>query len=146
MMLWLKANWTFYIKDILKENVDSKWRGFNKREKIKAGFMLDTASCLSRGYLPWIGSQGCASGKTLFTHFLNCSTRPPFWHFSVPQDLYFNKKSQNFPIFCLKCLELVNFQFLSPKIEQIQSSKPHLGQQSVLKAAFLSKNSVQQAP
>ena len=46
--------------------------------------------------------------------------RPSFQHFSV-QDPHFNQKSQNFPIFCskcLNCLNLVNFQFLSLKIGQ----------------------------
>ena len=61
---------------------------------------------------------GCAAGKTPFSRSLNCSTRPPFQHFSVPHDSHFNQKSQNFPIFYSKCLNLVNFPYLSLKIGQ----------------------------
>ena len=88
--------------------------------------------------------QGCAAGKTAFSSSFSRSTKPSFQDFSVPQDPHFNQKSKNFPIFCSKCLNLVNFQFLNIKSAKIQFWKPHLGQKSVLKATFLSKKKKKQ--
>ena len=53
-----------------------------------------------------------------FSRSLSRSTRSPFQHFSVPQDPHFNQKSQNFPIFYSKCLNLLNFQLLNLNIRQ----------------------------
>ena len=65
--------------------------------------------------------------------------KTPFQHFSVPQGSSFNKKSQNFPIFCSKCLNLVN-----PVLEASFGSK--LSSENSIFSYLLSKISVQQAP
>ena len=92
-------------------------------------------------YLPWKGLRGCVAGKTPFSLSLSRSTRPPFQRFSVPQDPHFNQKSQNFPIFCSKCLNLVNFQFLSLKFWPISSSGSLIwAKNQFLKQHFCQKN------
>ena len=57
---------------------------------------------------------------------------------------HLNKKSQNFPTFCSKCLNFVNSQFLSLKIDQKMSlgslTHAHLDQKSDLQEVLLSKN------
>ena len=92
------------------------------------------------GYLPWKGLWDCVVGKTPFSHSISCSTRPPFQHFSVPQDLQFNLKSHYFPFFHLIYLILTNFQFLILKMGKIKFRKPKsLCQKSILKAALCQK-------
>ena len=61
--------------------------------------------------------------------------KTPFQYFSVPQTPILTKKSQNFPIFCSKCLNLVNFQFLSLKIGQNPVQEVLFGPK--IKAVFL---------
>ena len=73
------------------------------------------------------------------------STRSPFQHFLVPQGSNFNKKSQNLPIFCSKCLILTNFQVLMTnpyslkRVKKSHSRSLNFGQKSVLKATFCQK-------
>ena len=63
---------------------------------------------------------GKCSVKNPFSRSISRSKRPPFHHLSVPQDPHFNQKSQNFPIFCSKCLILANFQFLILKKKSVK--------------------------
>ena len=95
---------------------------------------------ITGGYLSWKGLQGCTVGKTPFSLSLRHSTRPPFQHFSVTQTSHLNPKSQNFPIFCSKCLNFGKFSVLKLK-NWLKSSSGSLiwAKKSVLKAAFLSK-------
>ena len=86
--------------------------------------------------------------KTPFSRSLCHSARPPSQYFSVSQDPNFNQKSQNFPVFCSKCLNWVDFQFLDLKICQNPVQQASFWAKS--QSAFLSKKrnekSVQQAP
>ena len=75
-----------------------------------------------------------------FSRSLSHSTRPPFQHSSVPQDLHFNQKLQNFPIFRSKGLYLANFQFLFLKSVKIQNfKKPHFGSKISFESYILFK-------
>ena len=80
--------------------------------------------------------QGCQPlHMTSFSTFFS-STRP-----------HFNQKSQNFPIFCLKYIILVNFQFLRLKIGWKKSSSGSLiWTKNQFCSSIVVKKSVQQVP
>ena len=72
--------------------------------------------------------------KTPFSAFFS-STRP-----------HFNQKWQNFPIFCSKYLNLVNFQFLSLKVGQNPVQEASFGPKISSESSIFVKKTVQQAP
>ena len=81
-----------------------------------------------------------------FSRSLSHSTRPPFHHFSVPQDPHFNQESQNFPIFCL-----VNFQFPTLKFGQNPVQEASFGpkissESSIFDKIKISSTTSQQTP
>ena len=87
------------------------------------------------------GLWGSAEVKTPFSRYLGSSTRPPFQHFSVPQDPIVTKNHTTyFPNFPFKMRNFGKFSVTNPKNQsQFSSGRLNFGQKSVLKSAFRPK-------
>ena len=98
------------------------------------------------GVLTLKRGTGMSSGKDPLFTLPQRLHKTPFSAFFSSTRPHFKQKSQNFPIFCSKCLNLVNFQFLSLKIGQNPVQEASFGPKISSDNSIFVKISVQQAP
>ena len=91
------------------------------------------------------GLQGCVAGKTPF-HTPSATPQDTLFSIFHFHKTPFKTKITKFPIFCSKCLNLVNFQFLSLKISQNPVQEAPFEPKIISEGSILSKKrSIQQA-